>query len=447
MKQTKKLRFAICVIISLLIICFSTFGAFSNDLQTEELQTEITDISEENLITQSSVNNPGSYTTLWDNMVDYQGVERSTNDSIWLCAGGWAEFHVPVTEEGIYYLQMKSTGGSTTLRVEADSAYYAQLPVSENEQFYKLNSDGNYEFIYFTPGEHSVILRNIGSDDCRVIDLEFKASQYAIDDGVTPSLADCKLFSELNLSAHTHVHGINTTQSGEDQTSVFGTDWYSSADEFQVHNEVSFVMEKGDWAKYEVIVPYTGIYQLDARLGASSSAGHTDSQIVFYTEDGYKVLYPALMENGWEGIWQEGCYIHLEEGSNIITAINTGDDALALYTILLTELEDNGADFADLLITNSNDGIYVDGLTIENQTAKVYVFKMGDSYDVSKLVLAEYDENLQMMQVEVLTLPLDEQAIFTGAEYEISLDNQVAGTMKAFVATENLIPYTGAVTN
>lgn len=458
MKQTKKIKIFLCGLISFVLMCFTAIGVFSNDvqtetadvlsnnLQTEELQTEVIQTAEESLITQSSINNPGNYTTLWENMMDYQLVERTTNDTIWIRAGGWAEFHVPVTEEGIYYLQIKSTGGSTYLRTELDNTYYAQLPVLQIEQFYKYNSYGDYEFVYFTPGVHSVILRNVGSTDCRVIDLEFKASQYAVDNGVTPALSDCKLYSGLNQPAHIHTHGINVTKSGANQTAVSGTDWHSSAEELQIHNEIAFVMEKNDWAKYEVVVPYTGIYQLDTRLGASSSAGHTDSEIVFYTQNGYKVSYPALMENGWEGIWQEGNYIYLEEGSNIIVAMNVGDDALALYTILLTELDNQGAEYEDLLLTNENEGLRISDLTLENQTATVYVFKAGNSYDITKLVIAEYSDDGEMTQVAVNTLPLEGQSIFTGAEYEVSLSETVTGTVKAFIATEDLIPYMGAVT-
>ena len=155
-------------------------------------------------VTTESIDRPGLGYSLWDNVTNQGASGIGGNaERITIDPGAEAHFSITVPQTGFYYMQTKTRNGATTLRIEADpytaeTVYYAELPVQETLQFYNKNAKGEYEFIYLTEGTHELVLRNTGSVNCRVINLELKASMYAYEEGVTPNMNMCKSFIYTN---------------------------------------------------------------------------------------------------------------------------------------------------------------------------------------------------------------------------------------------------------
>lgn len=143
-------------------------------------------------ITTKSIDKPGTANTVWENVVDYSDAQVSRDNYLWLEPDGWARFDVTVPQTGFYYVQAKTMSGQTVLRTFAGD-YKADLPVDTTEQFYRFDSNGNYLFVYLEQGGTSIYLQNVGDAGCEILTYEIKASSYAYDGGIIPTLEDCVL--------------------------------------------------------------------------------------------------------------------------------------------------------------------------------------------------------------------------------------------------------------
>ncbi|MBR5239357.1 MAG: alkaline phosphatase, partial [Clostridia bacterium] len=147
-----------------------------------------------NVITTESLYSMGTAGSLWGDVDQYNGATGS-GDSITLQPGGYVTFKVPVPKAGIYYLEVKSSGGNTTLEAQMNYKYVAEIPVSAAEGSYYQNAEGGYEFLYGARGSNKMQLTNTGSEAVTITSVGLMASQIAVDNGVTPTIQDVKTVS------------------------------------------------------------------------------------------------------------------------------------------------------------------------------------------------------------------------------------------------------------
>ncbi len=228
-----------------------------------------------NVITTESLYSMGTAGSLWGDVNEYNGATGSGN-SITIQPGGYVTFKVPVPKAGIYYLQVKSSGGNTTLEAQMNYQYVAELPVSSADAYYYKNAEGGYEFLYGARGSNKMQLTNTGSEAVTLTSVELIASQVAVDNGVTPTIADVKT--------------------------------------------VSYDVAVGD-AAYSTNAPFAGVYQVksDKAVTITNETGHTatlaaNSPSYFYlikgankitkSDPSAKLTFNVLANNGMDYIGQ-----------------------------------------------------------------------------------------------------------------------------------------------
>ena len=136
--------------------------------------------------------------------------------------------------------------------------------------------------------------------------------------------------------------------------SVAGVDYQASSGA-PFNADGSFTMVVGDWGKYEIEVPYTGVYAF--QIKTLWIAGNNTTSFKVSTEDGY-----YTEQSIWQTGWTSGSYadqpIYLKEGKNIIKVELTGPNNCIFAAIDLGKLDANGAasslDFLELVKKESS---------------------------------------------------------------------------------------------
>ena len=260
------------------------------------------------IITETSITKMGTAATFWGNVSTYENVTNNGNDSFTIQPGGYATFNVPVVNKGIYYLQIKSSGGDTTLEMSVNDAYFAELPVGTAEKNYYKNSDGGYEFLYFAPGKASLKLMNTGSQACTVSDIQLVASQNAVNAGVTPTMSDVKQYAIWMYAAQIQTNHYNGYVNG-------GT--------------LSKTLAPGASTTLSLSgMPYTGVYAV--QLKVSSLSGTANIRVT--SSEGSYGDYAITQTNVWTNRMTPGQDqpIYFKKGSNTLTIKNTGTTSFTL---------------------------------------------------------------------------------------------------------------------
>ncbi len=174
-------------------------------------------------ITTKSIDKPGTENTVWANVVDYSDGQASRDNYLWLEPNGWARFDVTIPQTGFYYIQAKTMSGQTVLRTFAGS-YKADLPVDVTEQFYRFDSNGDYLFVYLEQGDTSIYLQNVGDAGCEILTYEIKASSVPYDNGITPTMADCDIPTQKELTVWSNLElNVETSSATMDYLKLDGS--------------------------------------------------------------------------------------------------------------------------------------------------------------------------------------------------------------------------------
>ena len=279
------------------------------------------------LITSESITNMGTADTLWDNVFYHNGATEN-GDAFDLAAGGWVSFQVPVSTAGIYYSQITSQGGDTTLRVQVDGRYYEKLPVGAADGDYYLNQDGDYAFLYVPKGTISVKIVNEGDQACTISDVQFVASQRAVDAGVTPTMSDVKAMKEWVYAA-------------QNQDGYFN--------DYTSDGEPNVTLAPGNFATVTVTdIPYTGIYAFQLRLPTVNGTAN----VRVTTDRGYYGDYAITEADTWTNRMTppQDQPLYFTAGTNTFYIENTGTTSFYLKEYDIGRMDDgNSMDFAYLL--------------------------------------------------------------------------------------------------
>lgn len=121
--------------------------------------------------------------------------------------------------------------------------------------------------------------------------------------------------------------------------SVAGVDYQASSGA-PFNADGSFTMVVGDWGKYEIEVPYTGVYAMQVQTSWIGGSGN--AQLMVAADTGYYSIH-----NLAHATWSSGSYadqpIYLEEGTNVITIKLLGENNCILSGIDFGRLDKNGA--------------------------------------------------------------------------------------------------------
>ncbi len=224
-------------------------------------------------VTTTSINFPGTASTLAGCLTGGTGSSASEDGSIWVSAGYSADFVVPCTDEGVYYVQVKS-GSDTTVQVEANGTYYTDVTMSASV-FSNKREDGSYALIYLNEGDNMVTLYNTGNTGFNLYNLEFKASSYLYDQDIpcdeslclklagdeprptpsetaaptatplptptptpTPDMTDAEQFTKYEAESVTFENVSTTTYNGK--TAIVATNGYNLVYPITVANDTTF---------------------------------------------------------------------------------------------------------------------------------------------------------------------------------------------------------------
>ena len=279
------------------------------------------------LITETSITSMGTAATFWGNVSSYENVTNNGNTSFTIQPGGYVTFNVPVANAGLYYLQVKSSGGNTMLDTITNDVYYAMLPVKSAEANYYLNN-GNYEFLYLPTGKTTMKMMNVGNEACTISDIQLVATKYAVDAGVTPTRADAKIRATWTYAA-------------QDQAGYFNG--YTSGD------EPNATLAAGEYVTMTVSnIPYDGIYAFQLRLDSVSGT----AKVRATTGAGYYGDYAITQANVWTNRMTPGQDqpIYFTKGDNTIYLENIGTTTFTIGDYDVGKLDaGNHLDFSYLL--------------------------------------------------------------------------------------------------
>ena len=279
------------------------------------------------LITETSITKMGTAATFWGNVSTYEKVTNNDNNSITMQPGGWVTFNVPVANSGIYYLQVKSSGGNATLEMLVNDEYYAEMPVKTAEQNYYLNN-GKYEFLYMPAGKVSVKLTNLGASSCTVSDVQLIASKNAVNAGTTPTMSSVKRRAVWLGASQNQVDHYNSYTSG---------------------GSYSATIAPGSYIKASVSgLPYDGIYGLQLKLSSVNGTANIRAT----SGNGYYADY-SITETG---VWTNRMTpakdqpIYFSEGNGTLYIENIGSSSFTFQEWDLARMDaGDSLDFKYLL--------------------------------------------------------------------------------------------------
>ncbi len=454
-----------------------------------------------NVITTESLYSMGTAGSLWGDVDQYNGATGS-GDSITLQPGGYVTFKVPVPKAGIYYLEVKSSGGNTTLEAQMNYKYVAKLPVSAAEGSYYQNAEGGYEFLYGARGSNKMQLTNTGSEAVTITSVGLMASQIAVDNGVTPTIQDVKTVSG-NYDAGDVIYSTNAPYAGVYQVTsdkavtltnetghtvtleagvagklylVKGENKMTSTDPSATLNfyvlenqDVEYVSSVAMAEDFKIVdtdvvhgtmvnvpanssvsitmtVPTSGMYY----LSYYDLSSVTNQYIVIETDTGF---YGEIIHKtqGWNHFGDDGTveYAYLRAGINTVIVTNKSGNAMSIDQVRLSKTsnysQNLGWDNVKIVIDETIEPtpIPVDefkGLAVSGSTATVnYTKATNTNPEAITLYVAEYAGN-KLVQVNLLVIDTTEQAVGTTAPYSVSLPNAATGTVKAMLLDANLVP-------
>ncbi|MBO5409026.1 MAG: alkaline phosphatase, partial [Clostridia bacterium] len=290
-------------------------------------------ITPESLITTESLYSMGTAGSLWGDVNEYNGATGSGN-SVTIQASGYVTFKLPVPKAGIYYFQVKSSGGNTTLEAQINAKYLAELPVSSEDAYYYQNAEGGYEFLYSPRGSNVLKLTNTGSEAVTLTSVELIASQVAVDNGVTPTMDDVKLvgggeteptapsnmtYSEMVKYAY-NLKGVSTTNTG---------------------NVLYFMPSSAASVEVKVGVPKTGYYNVNAILGSSTGGSTLYDDIMVTSPKGETAKYPRSIGSSSHSSYVEALSsIYLVRGDRILTFNANTNSGNGIYLRGVSLVED-----------------------------------------------------------------------------------------------------------
>ncbi len=294
-------------------------------------------------ITFNSVNLSGSsLSAALLNNNDGTGAAAQADGSVWVSAGYTGNFNINVSEEGMYYVQLK-TNTSTTAKVIVNDEYQQEL----NLTGWVFSSDsvwGGKAYIYLYEGDNTV--KFAPTSGCSLYNLEIKASKLALVD-----LAQEFDLNDLVAYNPNYVDIILGGYNDLDRDKSEGT-----INQYQTNNGVEVV--GGSVAAYTVNVAESGFYKVETVIGGTMVEPYPT--IYVDANETYRAEFATSYAGDWgettAGVIQtrttdaEGNvqYIYLTEGENTITVTSSHSHFLlwkvAFTTLSQAELEEISLD-------------------------------------------------------------------------------------------------------
>ena len=413
--------------------------------------------------------------------VDYKassGAPFGSDGSFTMVVGDWGKYEITVPYTGVYAFQIKTLwiGGDlrTTFKVSTEEGYYTEQSVYTTGW-----SSGSYadQPLYLKEGKNIIKVELVGPNNCTfaAIDLgkldakgvsssldflELVKVESATEPTPTPTTAPTSSpkptptptyvpgnadewtgkFGDLNSHKNGYLgenYAMTTFTKTNGTSSVAGVD-YKASSSAPFNSNGSFTMISGDWGKYEIEAPYTGVYAMQIQLSWISGYGATE--LMVFSDSGYYTTHNMV-----HATWSSGSYadrpIFLTEGKNIITIKVTGENNCILSGIDLGRLDKNGATTSlnYLPIVSKKEDKFTD-LKIDGATATATV-TYGKFYenDTAMLVLGEYESYDKLTNVNLLPIDTTEQEIDSFKTYSVSIPN-AAGDLKAMLLDDTLKP-------
>ncbi len=310
--------------------------------------------------------NPGEYTTITVDDIPYTGVYA-------------------------FQLRLPTISGTAKVRVTTDRGYYGDYSITQADTWTNRMTPPQDQPMYFTTGTNTFYIENTGTTSFYIKDYDIgrmdggnsmdfsyllKQTDRIPGSGTplpsatpTPTTAPTTPPAATATPAPTAAPTPTPTISGNasawtgrfgDLTShkngyvgenyamttftnganaVEGVD-YQATSSSPFNADGSFTMITGDWGKYEIEVPYTGVYAMQVYTVWMTNNGPTTIKVT--TEDGYYTEH-NLTSTGWSSGYYQDQPIYLKAGKNVITIELVGPNNCILSAIDLGKLDLNGA--------------------------------------------------------------------------------------------------------
>ena len=416
--------------------------------------------------------------------VDYKassGAPFNADGSFTMVVGDWGKYEITVPYTGVYAFQIKtlwiSGNQTTTFKVSTEDGYYTEQSIWQTGW-----TSGSYadQPIYLKEGKNTIKVELVGPNNCifAAIDLgklDAKGAASSLDflelvkvesstepeATPTPTTAPTTTPEPTSAPTPTYVPGdadewtgrfgdleshkngylgeiytMTTFTKTNGTESVAGVDYKASSG--APFNGGQFTMITGDWGKYEVEVPYTGVYAMQIQLGWIGGSGNT--KLMVSADSGYYSIHNIM-----HATWSSGSYadrpIFLTEGKNVITIKVIDGNNCILTGIDLGRLDKNGA-AASLnylpLVSVKEDKFTDLKINTATGTASVTYQKFYDD-DTAMLVLGEYETYDKLANVNLTQINTENQEINSFETYSISIANP-KGDLKAMLLDNTLKP-------
>ena len=295
---------------------------------------------------------------------------------------------IPYTGVYAFQLRLPTISGTANVRVTTDKGCYGDYAITEADTWTNRMTPGQDQPIYFTTGTNTFYIENTGTTSFYLKDYDIGRMdagnsmdfEYLLQwtdripgDGTviptptpttaptptpttaptatptptdTPTLPDgvspwTGKFGDLESHKNGYVgeiYTMTTFTKTNGTESVEGVDYHATSG--SPFSNGQFTMISGDWGKYEITVPYTGVYAM--QLQTLWMSGNQTTTFKVSTEDGY-YTEQTFTQTGWTSGSYADQPIYLKEGKNVITIELVGPNNCVFTGIDLGRLDVNGA--------------------------------------------------------------------------------------------------------
>ena len=301
---------------------------------------------------------------------------------------------IPYTGVYAFQLRLPTINGSlANVRVTTDKGYYGDYAITELNTWTNRMTPGQDQPIYFTTGTNTFYIENTGTTSFYIKDYDIgrmdagnsmdfsyllkqtdrlpggdapipttaptatpvpttapTATPTPTSAPATPVPTDTPTLPEGasawtgrfgDVTSHKNgyvgeIHTMDTFTNGD--AAVEGVDYQATSS--APFSSGWFTMIVGDWGKYEVTVPYTGVYAMQLETMWIGGDGTTTLKVS--TEDGY-YTEQSVYTTSWTSASYADQPIYLKAGKNVITIELVGPNNCTLSGIDLGKLDLSGA--------------------------------------------------------------------------------------------------------
>ncbi len=376
--------------------------------------------------------------------VDY----KASSSAPWDASGGfvmvygdWANLKINVPYTGVYVMQLRTTwvrgGGTTDFRVTTDAGYYTEHTIGSSGWSSTYSQD---QLIYLTEGDNIIKVELLGDSD------DYNALLALLDLGRLDKSGATKSLDFLPLVQQVKQYPENITTKSIDKPGTANTVWENVVDysDAVVSRDNYLWLEPSGWARFDVTVPQTGFYYVQAKTMSGQTVLRTFA-------GGYKADLPVDTTEQFYRYDSNGDYlfVYLEEGTTSIYLQNVGKAGCEIltYEIKASSITyDEGIipTMEDCAVPTETEATVVSNLTINADTASASVdfLKLDNCVDTLWLILADFDSSNHVSALNLTTIDTSAQTVGVKRSYSVSLSGSYTN-LKTFIVDTNLTPYAG----